>query len=49
MISVDHLREIVLALALAFGLTGKDLAPDFVERNVTPSSKQEPPAELRHV
>lgn len=40
---------IVLALALAFGLAGKDLARDFLERNVPPTTKKEPPDEIRHI
>lgn len=40
---------IILALALAFGLAGKDLAREFLERNVPRSSEREPPDELKHV
>jgi hypothetical protein len=40
---------IVLALALAFGLAGKGMAQDFLERNVHPRSEQEPPDELKHI
>jgi hypothetical protein len=40
---------IVLALALAFGLAGKDMAQDFLKRNVQPPSKEEPPDEFRHI
>jgi hypothetical protein len=40
---------IVLALALAFGLAGKDLARNFLERNVSSATEKEPPDELRHI
>jgi hypothetical protein len=40
---------IVLALALAFGLAGKDLARDFLDRNVPRTKDKEPPDEMRHL
>jgi hypothetical protein len=40
---------IVFALSLAFGLAGKDMAQDFLRRNVQPPSEEEPPDELRHI
>jgi hypothetical protein len=40
---------IVLALALAFGLAGKDLARDFLERNVSAKTEKDPPDEIRHI
>jgi len=40
---------IVLALALAFGLAGKGLARDFLDRNVPRTKDQEPPDEMRHL
>ncbi len=40
---------IVLALALAFGLAGKDMARDFLDRTVPPQKDKEPPDEMRHL
>lgn len=40
---------IVLALALAFGLAGKDMARDFLDRTVPRQKDKEPPDEMRHV
>ncbi len=40
---------VVLALALAFGLAGKDLAREFLERNVKRSSEGEQPDDLKHL
>jgi hypothetical protein len=40
---------IVLALALAFGLAGKDLARQFLDRNVTRSSKEDGQDEIKHL
>ena len=40
---------IVLGLALAFGLAGKDLARDFLDRNVPRTEEKKPPDELRHL
>jgi len=40
---------IVLGLALAFGLAGKDLARDFLNRNVPRTEEKEPPDEFRHL
>jgi hypothetical protein len=40
---------VVLALALAFGLAGKDLARDVLERNVKGREKEEQPDEMQHL
>jgi hypothetical protein len=40
---------VVLALALAFGLAGKDLARDVLERNVRGRAKEEQPDEIQHL
>lgn len=40
---------IVLGLALAFGLAGKDLARDFLDRNVPRTEDKEAPDEFRHL
>jgi len=40
---------IVLALALAFGLAGRDLARDFLERNVKQSSDEKQKDQLSHL
>jgi hypothetical protein len=40
---------IVLALALAFGLAGKDMARDFLDRSVPRQKDKEPPDEMRHL
>ncbi len=40
---------VVLALALAFGLAGKDLAQEFLDRNIKGSSEDEQPDEFKHL
>jgi hypothetical protein len=40
---------IVLALALAFGLAGKDLARDVLDRNVPRTKANEPPDGIKHL
>ncbi len=40
---------VVLALALAFGLAGKDLARDLLEKNVRGPAKDEKPDEIQHL
>jgi hypothetical protein len=40
---------IVLALALAFGMAGKDLARDFLEKNVKSSQEGEKRDEIQHL
>jgi hypothetical protein len=40
---------IVLALALAFGLAGKDQARNFLDRNVPSTSEKEPTDEFKHI
>jgi len=41
---------IVLALALSFGLAGKDIARDVLDRHLRDrKTKQEPPDEMQHL
>jgi hypothetical protein len=40
---------VVLALALAFGLAGKDMARDFLDRSVPRRKDKDPPDEMRHI
>jgi hypothetical protein len=38
-----------LALALAFGLAGKDLARDLLERNIHSREDKGPPDDINHI
>jgi hypothetical protein len=40
---------VILALALAFGLAGKDMAKAFLEKSLTRSTDDEPKDEMRHI
>jgi len=40
---------VVFALSLAFGLGGKDIARDYIEKRITPKTEEEEPDDIQHL